>query len=319
LKPPMELKSTWKKRTPKRNKMALIPNKKILSQDRIVGTLFFISTLLSVLVTLSIVFFLGKESWLFFQKVSFWEFFSSKEWSPQIPPLAFGVRPLLVGTFQITIAAGLFAIPLGTLVAVYLSEYASPKTRSWMKPTLDLIAGIPSVVYGFFAVTVITPFLKLFIPSIEFFNTFSAGLVVGIMILPLVTSLTEESLRALPKEFKQAASALGATKSQVTWGILIPAAGSGIVASFIIGLSRAIGETMAVTLAAGATPRLTWSPLVGIQTMTAYIAQVSLGDTPTNSVEYESMFAVGALLFCITFGLNIIARKIIRKVKLHHA
>jgi phosphate transport system permease protein len=297
----------------------LIPNKRAFSQDRLMGSLFFVAAFLSVIMTTLIVYFLAKETVLFFSKVHFFDFLFGQEWSPLIEPKVFGVLPLLVGTLQITIAAGLLALPLGLLVAVYMSEYASARTRFWMKPLLDLISGIPSVVYGFFAVSYVTPTLQKIIPDLEFFNSLSAGLVVGIMILPLVSSLTEESLRALPKEFKRGASALGATKSQVTWGILIPAAGSGIMAAFIISLSRAIGETMAVTLAAGASPNLTWSPLVGIQTMTAYIAQVSLGDTPSNSLEYESMYAVGALLFIVTFGLNILARRIVKRIKLHHA
>ncbi len=296
-----------------------IPRETFFSQDRIVGSLFFLAAFLSIIVTLAIIFFLSKEAFLFFDKVNIWDFLTGEEWSPMIEPKSFGVLPLLVGTLQITVAAGCFAIPLGLMVAIYMSEYAHPRTRAWMKPLLDLIAGIPSVVYGFFAVTFVTPLLQKVIPSLEFFNALSAGLVVGIMILPLVTSLSEESIRALPKELKRGAAALGATKSQVTWGVLIPAAGSGIIASFIIGLSRAIGETMAVTLAAGANPNLTWTPLVGIQTMTAYIAQVSLGDTPTHSLEYESMYAVGSLLFILTFGLNILARRIVKRIKLHHA
>ncbi len=295
-----------------------IPNKKFISTDRVVGTLFFIATLLSLIVTGLIVFFLAIETRKFFLSVNLSDFFLGTDWSPLIEPKQFGVLPLLTGTLQITLAAGALAIPLGLLVAVYISEFASVKTRNILKPLLDLISGIPSVVYGFLAVSHITPLLQKFIPEIQFFNSLSAGIVVGIMIIPLVTSLSLDALRALPKELKSGAAALGATKQQITFGVLVPAAGSGILASFIIALSRAIGETMAVTLAAGATPQLTWSPLVGIQTMTAYIAQVSLGDTPANSIEYESMFAVASLLFVMTFGLNILARKIIKRIKLHH-
>lgn len=302
----------------KKNNGLKIRTQKFLNTDRLVGSAFFFGCGLTLFITSAIIFFLFRESFLFFQNVSILDFLTGLEWSPLIEPRRYGVIPLAVGTIQITLWASVLALPLGLLVALYLSEYASKPTRGWMKPLLDLLAGIPSVVYGFFAVSYLTPFLQKIFPKMDFFNGMSAGLVVGIMILPLVTSLAEESLRAVPKDLRRSARALGAKDFQVAIGILLPAASPGIIAAFIIGVSRAIGETMAVTLAAGSNPNLTWSPLEGVQTLTAYIAQISMGDTPADSVEYFSMYSVACVLFVITFGMNAFARVVVKRTRLHH-
>ena len=298
--------------------MRPLKTQRYFNQDRWVGWLFFSGCALSLFVTFAIILSLGRESFHFFSTITFGEFFFGLDWSPLIEPRSFGIIPLIVGTLQVTLWAAAIALPLGLGVALYLSEFASPKTRSWMKPLLDLLAGIPSVVYGFFAVSILTPTLQKIFPSMDFFNALSAGIVVGIMILPLVTSLTEESLRAVPQSLRQSARALGARDPQVIFGILIPAAASGIGAAFMIAISRAIGETMAVTLAAGSNPNLSWNPLEGVQTLTAFVAQVSLGDTPAYTIEYYSMYAVAAVLFAITFGLNIIARFFVKRTQFRH-
>jgi phosphate transport system permease protein len=232
-----------------------------------------------------------------------------------LEPRHFGVLPLLGGTFMIVIGAALLGIPVGVASGIYLSEYATSRMRSVIKPVLEILAGIPTVVYGYFALTFVTPILKGVFPSTNIFNAASASVVVGIMILPMVASLCDDALRAVPDALRQGAYALGATPFEVSTRVVVPGALSGIVASFVLALSRAIGETMAVTIAAGATPRLTLNPLESIQTMTAYIVQVSLGDTPAGSVEYQTIFAVGALLFCITLGANLLANRFLRRFR----
>jgi phosphate transport system permease protein len=230
-------------------------------------------------------------------------------------PQSFGVLPLLWGTVQITIGAALIAVPLGLASAIYLSEYASDRMRAWLKPILELLAGIPTVVYGYFALTFVTPLLKNFIPSIQVFNALSGAIVVGIMILPTIATLSDNALRAVPVSLRQAAYALGATSFEVTTRVVVPAGLSGVIASFLLGISRAIGETMAVTIAAGATPNLNFSMLESIQTVTAYIVQVSLGDTPSGSIEYQTLFAVAMLLFFITLLINVISQWILSRFR----
>ncbi|MEK6238996.1 MAG: phosphate ABC transporter permease subunit PstC [Planctomycetales bacterium] len=259
----------------------------------------------SILTTTGIVLVLVMESIGFFSEVSLWEFATGTRWTPLLKPRHFGVLPLLCGTLLVALGSGVVAIPLGLAAAVYLAEYASPRFRAIVKPVLEVLAGIPSVVYGYFAVVFVTPLLRTVFPSIQVFNAASACVVVGIMVLPMVVSLSEEALRAVPRSLRDAAYALGSTKLDVTARVVIPAAMSGIASSFLLAVSRAIGETMAAALAAGATPKLTLNPLESVQTMSAYIVQVSLGDTPAGTLEYRTIFAVGMALFLLTLVFNI--------------
>ena len=275
----------------------------------------FAAAAVSILTTLGIVFVLVKEAYLFFRQVSPLEFFTGTRWAPLFQPRSFGVIPLIVGTLMITVGAGLIAIPLGTLVGLYLSEYASLRVRAVVKPALEILAGIPTVVYGYFGVFFVTPLLRVFFPSVEVFNAASGAIVVGIMILPLVSSLCEDALSAVPPSLREGAYALGATKFEVGWRTVFPAALSGIMASFVLALSRAIGETMAVTLAAGMSPKLTFNPAQSIQTMTAYIVQISRGDTPAGTVEYQTIFAVGVTLFAFTMAMNIVAIRLVKRFR----
>ena len=216
---------------------------------------------------------------------------------------------------MVAVLAGLFAIPIGLLVAVYLSEYASSKFRGVVKPVLELLAGVPTVVYGYFALAFVTPLLKTFIPTLPVFNALSASIVVAIMILPIVASLSEEALAAVPKALREGGLAMGATKGEVIRGIVIPGALSGVMSAFLLALSRAVGETMAVTLAAGATPKLTIDPTESVQTMSAYIVNVSLGESPHGSLQYQTIFAVGLTLFAITLVMNVLAARLVSKYR----
>lgn len=273
----------------------------------------FLCAVLSVITTIGIVVVLVGQSWGFFQKVSIGEFLTGKTWEPISGH--FGVLPLICGTLMITVGAGLVSVPLGLLVAIYLAEYAHPKVRRALKPALELLAGIPTVVYGYFALFFVTPILQRINPSFEAFNGASGALVVGIMTLPLVSSLCEDALSAVPKALKEAGYGLGSTKFEVIAKIAVPAALSGIVASFILALSRAIGETMAVTLASGSTPNLTFNPAQAIMTMTAFIVNTSKGDIERGSPAYQTVFAVGLTLFVMTFAMNLIAQRFIRKFR----
>ena len=241
-------------------------------------------------------------------------FFFGTSWVPLFEPSSYGVLPLLWGTLLITFGAALFAIPTGLASAIYLSEYASLKTRSIVKPVLEVLAGIPTVVYGYFALTFVTPLLRMLMPELQVFNALSGAIVVGIMILPTISTLSDNALRAVPDSLRQGAYALGATSYEVTTRVVVPAGLSGVMASFLLAISRAIGETMAVTLA-GATPNLSFTFLESIQTMTAYIVQVSMGDTPAGGIAYQTLFAVAALLFVITLILNIVSQWILSKFR----
>jgi phosphate transport system permease protein len=277
-------------------------------KEGLIKNLLFLSALISVLTTLGIILTLARETLAFFETVPLREFLTDTRWAPLYTPQHFGVLPLINGTLMIALGAGFVALPVGLASAIYLSEYASPRTRGTIKPVLEILAGIPTVVYGYFAISFITPILKGVFPGANFFNAASASVVVGIMILPMVSSLSEDAMRSVPRSLREGAYALGSTKLEVSTKIVVPAALSGIMASFILALSRAVGETMAVTIAAGATPRLTLNYLESIQTMTAYIVQVSLGDTPYGSIEYTSIFAVGMVLFLITLSMNIVSQ-----------
>ncbi|UCC48889.1 MAG: phosphate ABC transporter permease subunit PstC, partial [Gemmatimonadota bacterium] len=230
-------------------------------------------------------------------------------------PQHFGVLPLVGGSLMVAVGASLIALPVGLASAIYLAEYAPERVRKMLKPMLEILAGIPTVVYGYFALTFITPMMRGVVPSTGVFNAASAAIVVGIMIIPMVASLSEDALYAVPRHLREASYGLGATKFETITRVVVPAALSGIVASFILAISRAIGETMAVTLAAGATPKLTINPLESIQTMTAYIVQVSLGDTPFGTIEYKTIFAVGLLLFTITLAMNVLSRAVLRRFR----
>lgn len=300
--------------------MAEAANQSIQKTGRRLGESCILSWLVvcaavSVITTVAIIILLFKESFVFFENVSPAEFFFGTRWVPILQPSSYGVLPLLWGTLQVTIGAAIVAIPLGLSCAIYLSEYASPKMRSFVKPVLELLAGIPTVVYGYFALTFVTPLLRSIFPEVQVFNALSAAIVVGIMILPMIATLSDNALRSVPDSLRQGAYALGATSYEVTTKVVVPAGLSGVMASFLLAISRAIGETMAVAIAAGQTPNLTLSMFESIQTMTAYIVQVSLGDTPTGGIAYQTLFAVGALLFTITLVINIISQLVLNRFR----
>ena len=271
------------------------------------------SALISIITTIGIISILGINSVPFFREVGFIEFFTGLEWTPLFIPQNFGVSPLVNGTFLVALIAAITALVFGLGSAFYLSEYASRKFRRIIKPFLEILAGIPTVVYGYFALTFVTPVIQFIFPETIIFNALSAGLVMGIMIIPMVSTLSEDAMNAVPSSLREAAYGLGAKKYQVAIKVIFPSAISGIVASFILAISRAIGETMIVSLAAGGKPALTINPLDAIQTMTAYIVTVSQGETPQGSVEYNSIFAVGLLLFFLTLIMNLIGRFIVTK------
>lgn len=277
------------------------------------GFLFFCGAL-SIFTTLGIVYELGKESWLFFgsPEVSIIEFFTKTKWQPAIGE--FGIWPLVNATLMTTVIAMLVSLPLGLAVAIYLSEYASDRARSILKPIMEVLAGIPTVVYGYFALTFMTPLLRTIFGRdvVEVYNTASAGLVMGILILPLVSSMSEDALSAVPRSLREAAYSLGATKFETAVKVVVPAALSGITAAFIVAISRAIGETMIVALAAGAGPAFTLNPFKAAETMTGHIVRISGGDLSYDSLDYNSLFAIGLMLFFTTLVLNIVSQRIVR-------
>lgn len=285
--------------------------------EQIIRIFLFSCAALSILVTLGIVFELTQDSMLFFldPEVTLKEFLTGTRWQPVIGQ--FGIWPLLSATLMTSTIAMLFAFPIGLMVAVYLSEYASEGVRSILKPILEVLAGIPTVVYGYFAVTFMTPLLKRILGSdvVGVYNTASAGLVIGILILPLITSMTEDAMSAVPRSLREAAAALGSTKRETSLQVVVPAAISGIAAAFIVALSRAVGETMIVALAAGAGPKLTANPFEGAETLTGYIVRISGGDISYNSVDYNSIFALGLVLFLITLLLNTVSRRIVERYR----
>lgn len=275
----------------------------------------FLCGFVSVLTTVGIVVVLSGETLQFFRTVSLWEFLTGTQWAPLFEPPHFGVLPLVVGTTLTTAGAAAVALPLGVMSAIYLTEYAPEGVRRILKPILEVLAGVPTVVYGYFALTFITPLLQRLLPQTEVFNAASAAIAMGIMILPMVSSMAEDAMMAVPASLRHAAYALGATREEVALRVVVPAAMSGIVAAFMLAISRAVGETMIVAIAAGGTPRITLNPLEGVQTMTAYIAAISQGDTPHGSVGYYTIFAVGAALFLMTLFLNLVARWIARRYR----
>ncbi|NIP58110.1 MAG: phosphate ABC transporter permease subunit PstC [Gemmatimonadetes bacterium] len=284
-------------------------------KEAVVRWILFACAALSALVTLGIVLVLLRETVGFFQEVSVVEFLTDTRWTPLFREKHFGILPLAAGSIQIAAGAAVIALPTGLLTAIFLSEYAPERTRKILKPTLEILAGIPTVVYGYFALTFITPILRSVFPETQIFNAASASIVVGIMIIPTVSSLSEDALRAVPQALREGAYGLGATKMEVSLKVVVPGALSGVIASFILAISRAIGETMAVTIAAGNTPQLTLNPLESIQTMTAYIVQVSLGDTPTGTIEYRTLFAVGMTLFLMTLAMNVLSQWVLTRYR----
>lgn len=286
-----------------------------LAEMLIQGFLFLCGAL-SIFTTLGIVYVLGQESLLFFTnpEVNVGEFFTTFRWQPEIGQ--FGVWPLVNATLMTSLIALLVSVPLGVSAAIYLSEYATPRVRNYLKPTLEVLAGVPTVVYGFFALTFMTPLLRLIFgqETVQIYNNAAAGIVMGIMIMPLITSMSEDALSAVPRSLREAAYGLGATKLETAVQVVLPAALSGIVAAFIIGMSRAVGETMIVAIAAGMEPRLTADPREPVQTMTAYIVQVSFSERPSGSLEMQAIFAVGLMLFLSTLVFNAIAQRLRQKI-----
>jgi len=288
-------------------------NKSQKTKEKFIEIILIVVSAISILTTIGIIVTLFYESFLFFQEVSIIEFFTTKRWAPVFDPPSFGVLPLLSGTLMIAVLSSFISLPLGLGSAIYLSEFASNRMRKVVKPMLELLAGIPSIVYGFFALTFITPILRSILPDTSVYNALSASIAVGIMTLPMVASLSEDAMMSVPDSIRQGAYALGSTKLEVAINVIVPAAFSGIAASFMLAISRAIGETMIVAIAAGQTPTFTLNPLESIQTMTGFMVNMALGDIQQGSIEFQTVFVVGALLFLVTLFMNFIARFVIQK------
>ncbi len=272
-----------------------------------------LSALITIGVTTGIILVLSFQTVAFFKTVPLVDFLTDTKWTPLFTDKHFGILPLLAGTFLTSLIAIIFAVPVGLSISIYLSEYAPRNFRKSIKPALELLAAVPTVVYGFFALTVVTPFLQSFIPGLSGFNSLSAGLVMGVMIVPYISSLSEDALHAVPDSLREAAYGMGSTRLQSAFNVIVPSASSGIVVSIILAVSRAIGETMIVAIAAGQRPLLTLDPTVPIETITTYIVQVSLGDVSHDSLEYKTIFAAGITLFAFTFLLNTISYRIRKK------
>ena len=288
------------------------------ASERVIEIALFASAVLGVLVTAGIILVLAVQTFEFFAEVSPVEFFTGTRWSGAIQPYVFGIWPLVSGTLLVAGIAMLVAVPLGMLAAILLADYASPRIRTVIKPLLETIAGIPTIVFGFFAVNVIAPQLLqplLGKSNIGIFSSLSGGIVVGLLVTPLIASISEDAMRAVPRGMREAAYAMGATKFEVVRKVVLPAAVSGIMASIILAMSRAVGETMAVSLAVGDKPQLSFDPTESVQTMTGFIAQIAIGETAQGSITFKSLFAVGAMLFAITLLLNLISSWVVRKFR----
>ena len=285
-----------------------------LGEDAVKGVLA-LCALVSVATTIGIVAALLEPSIEFFREVSIIEFFTERRWAPLFQPPGFGVLPLLVGTLSVTLWACLVCMPFGLGAAIYLSEYAQPRARSILKPALEVLAGIPTVVFGFFALTFFTPLLRDLGLDVEVFNVLSAGAVMGVMLIPTVASISEDAMSAVPQELRDGAYGVGANRLQVSTRVVVPAAISGIVASYVLAISRAVGETMIVLIAAGGIARITFDPREAIQTMTAFIGATGIGDVPVGSTGYKTIFAVGLTLFCLTFVVNMVAIRLVRRYR----
>lgn len=284
-------------------------------REKLVELLLLCAALSSISITVGIVSVLIYESAAFFSQVSWLEFLTDRQWTPLFSEAHYGVLPLVCGTLVTTGVALLVALPSGTVAAIYLSEYAPARLRETIKPFLELLTAVPTVVYGYFALLFVTPLLQQVWPGLPGFNMLSAGLVMGIMIIPYVSSVSEDAMRAVPMHLREASYAMGATRVQTAWRVVVPAALSGIAAAYVLGISRAIGETMVVTIAAGMQPTLTTNPLEPAETMTAYIVQVSLGDLPHGSIGYQTIFAVGLLLLLMTLVFNIAGHLLRRRFR----
>jgi phosphate transport system permease protein len=280
--------------------------KKVRFKEFLIEAILFLSAASSIFITLGIVIILFYESYGFFKKIPLMEFMTGTQWTPLFAEPKFGVLPLVAGTLLTTAIALSVALPLGLIAAIYLSEYAPHRVREVIKPLLEILAAVPTVVYGYFALLFLTPILQKFIPDLSGFNALSPGIIMGIMIIPYVSSVSEDAMRAVPMHIREGSYAMGATRLQTSFKVIIPAAFSGIAAAFIIGISRAIGETMVVAIAAGMMPNFTANPLEPVQTFTSYIVQVSLGDVPYGTLEYKTIFAAGIALFFMTLFFNII-------------
>ena len=282
-------------------------------KELIIEKSLFSSALITIAITFGIISVLAFEAVIFFKEVSIFDFFTDTQWTPLFTDKHYGILPLLSGTLLTSFIAISVALPIGLSISIYLSEYAPRSFRKTIKPLLELLAAVPTVVYGFFALIVVTPFLQGLLPGLSGFNSLSAGFVMGIMIIPYISSISEDALYAVPKELREASYGMGATKLQTAFKVVVPAASSGIIVSIILAISRAIGETMIVAIAAGQQPRLTFDPTVPVETITAYIVQVSLGDVQHGSIEYRTIFAAGITLFVFTFLLNTLSYSIRKK------
>jgi phosphate transport system permease protein len=281
----------------------------------VVKALLGLCALISIATTVGIIAALFLPAIDFFRDVSIVDFLAGTEWAPLFEPALFGVLPLIAGTLSVTFWAVLVAIPFGLGAAIYLSEYASARTRKVLKPLLEVLAGIPTIVYGYFALTFFTPLLRDLGIGVDIFNALSAGLVMGVMILPTVASLSEDAMAAVPRDLRDGAFALGSSRLQVSTRIVVPAAVSGIIAAFVLGISRAVGETMIALVAAGQQPNLSFDPREAVETMAAFIAATGAGDVPTGSLEYKTIFAVGATLFVMTLILNVISIRLVARFR----
>lgn len=279
-------------------------------KENLIEGILFLCALSSVFVTFAIVYTLVSEAFGFFKIVNLVEFLTETEWTPLFENPKYGIAPLVIGTLMTTTIALVIAIPLGTITAVYLSEFASTKMREIFKPLLELLAAVPTVVYGYFAMLFVTPLLQKFFPDLGAFNALSAGLVMGVMIIPYVSSLSEDAMRAVPQSLREGSLALGASKFQTSFQVVAPSAFSGIASAFVLAVSRAIGETMVVAIAAGLQPRFSFNPTESTATLTAYIVQVSLGDLPHGSIGYQTIYVAGLTLFVFTFSLNLLGGRI---------
>ncbi len=281
--------------------------KRLRVGEIVIEALLFLAAAASVAITAGILWVLLSESASFFAEVSIVEFLTATRWTPLFEEKHFGIAPLLCGTLLCTLVAITLAVPLGLMVAIYLSEFAGTRARETVKPVLELLAGVPTVIFGYFALLVVTPLLQRIVPGLPGFNILSAGLVIGVMIIPYIASVSEDAMRAVPNSLREGSYAMGATKLETAFNVVVPAAVSGIAGAFVLGMSRAVGETMVVAIAAGAVPQITFDPREPAATITAFIAQVALGDLPHGSIEYQSIFAAGLALMAITLVFNLIA------------
>jgi phosphate transport system permease protein len=284
-------------------------------KDKIIETVLLLAACVSVFTTLAIVYILVKESVVFFSNVPLWIFLTDKQWTPLFDDAHFGIAVLLSGTLSSSLVALAIAIPLGTVIAIYLSEFASYRVREVLKPVLELLSGIPTIIYGFFALLVVTPLIQKIYPDLPTFNILSAGIVMGIMIIPYVSSLSEDAMRAVPMSLREGSYAMGSTRFQTATRVVVPAAFSGIASAYILGISRAVGETMILAVAAGMQPNLTLNPLEPAATITSYIVQVALGDLPHGSVGYQTIFAAGLTLMLLTLMFNLLGYWLRRKFR----